>query len=428
MSSLVKKISRVLAAPQQRQRPKNGGGNRRRQSRRSRLIRLRRLRPNTVNNPSWGRALPAAYASHVRPRLNVLATGENTVRVSGCDLVYPLPNNVETGFNSAIFAVIPCNPAYWTGTRVAQFAPAYMNYRPLAMTFSYIPQVAVTQSGTVFMGTLWNGAAPLSNIQQTLFTSNGGCLTQCYVPCDTTIKLGTNLQQNLFTMSGAMSPNTSPFIFMAGVRGSEVVPGYFYVTYTFEFKNPIGQTWNYGRTEVRSMAQLGPTTRHQNSSIVLLTQAGDLGPGTILDYESDGVYYNGSPYPLSTNIQVIEFFNSQEIENPAEVVGVIVDTIPYSLLDFYPIAPGQTSPAGKKILLTLLDDKSDEFKYVMDVRTDQSVETTYKRWFLSIPESASDEVVAYSRRGPEVQGEVLKFPITNIDEHLLRPVPAGADE
>lgn len=385
-----------------------------------------RRRAPTVNNPSWGRALPAAYASHVRPRLNVIATGENTVRVSGCDLVYPLPRSIETGYNSAIFAVIPSNPAYWTGTRVAQFAPAYMNYRPIAMTFSYIPQVAVTQSGTVFMGTLWNGATPLANIQQSLFTSNGGCLTQCYVPCDTTIKLGSNLQQNLFTMCGSLSPTTSPFIFMAGVRGSEVVPGYFYVTYTFEFKNPIGQTWNYGRTEVRSMQQLGPTTRHQNSSLVILNQAGDLGPGTILDYETTGTYYNGSPYPLASNVTVIEFYNSQEVENPAEVVGIIVDGNPVSLLDFYPISPGQTSPAGKNIILTHVHDSDSDFNYVFDVETQQSVDTKYDRWFYSVPQSYGEEVQTYSRRGPEVAGEILKFPNTNIDEHLLRNVPDSA--
>lgn len=334
MNRISKNLSRVLATPRKggvrrpRRRTQNFTGRPQRSRRalggRVRFSRLRR--PRTISNPAWGRSLPAAYASHVRPRFNVFSRTATSARVSGCDLVYPIPDSIATD-GSYIFAVIPANPAYWTGTRIAQFAPAYMNYRPLSMTFSYIPQVAVTQAGTVFMGTVWNGAAPATNVQQTLVTSNGGCLTQCYVPCDTTINLGSNLQQNLFTLSGALDPDSSPFLFLAGVRGSDVVPGYFYVSYTYEFKNPIGQAWDYGRSAVLTGSSIPTQSTHPNSSLVLLSQSGPYGPGTIFDLESDGTYYHGSPVTIETAAYVIEFYNQQSGELPDVQPSLLISKV-----------------------------------------------------------------------------------------------------
>lgn len=265
-------------------------------------------RPNTVNNPAWGRSLPAAYASHVRPRFNFDTRDATGCRVSGCDLVYPVPATV-TSSGDYLFTIIPANPAYWTGTRISQIAPAYMNYRPLRMTFSYIPQVAVTQAGTVVMGTLWNGSAGSVDLQQTLFTSNGGCLTQCYVPCDTTIRLGSNLQQNLFTLNGAMGPDTLPFLFVAALRGASVIPGYFYVTYTFEFKNPIGAAWTYTRSSVSTGAPSAQSL--PNTSAVLLGTSGIYGPGTVFDLEGENLYYRGTPVTIDPNTPYQLFSNGQ---------------------------------------------------------------------------------------------------------------------
>lgn len=42
------------------------------------------------------------------------------MHVSGCDLVRPVPQElVNANGIDELFSVIPCNPAYWTGTRVA---------------------------------------------------------------------------------------------------------------------------------------------------------------------------------------------------------------------------------------------------------------------------------------------------------------------
>lgn len=271
-------------------------------------------RRNRVNRPktrpSAFRALPAAYTSHVRARFTILSKNSNRCVVSGCDLVYSIPATL-TASGDTIFTVIPCNPSYWLGTRIARIAPAYQNYRPLSFKVSYIPQVAVTQAGIVFMGTLWDQAAPTENIQQSLVTSNGGQLTQCYIPADSRITLGSNLQQNLFKTTGALSTDTNPFLFLAGVRGASVVPGYFYVTYKYEFKNPIGEAWTFINSGLSTISELPTQQPTANGTLILLNQVGALGPGTQLDRESNGIFYHGSPVVLDDQTQVVYLNNFQ---------------------------------------------------------------------------------------------------------------------
>lgn len=354
-TELIKVLRPVISALRQPSIIKRNNRQRRVSFRRSR-------RSRTVNNPAWGRSLPAAYASHVRPRFNVAARTATTAVVSGCDLVYPLPNLVQAG-SDYLFAVIPSNPAYWSGTRIAQFAPAYMNYRPISMTFSYIPQVAVTQQGTVFMGTLWNGAAPSESIQQSLFTSNGGCLTQCYVPCDTQIQLGANLQQNLFTLNGDLNPDTSPFIFLAGIRGANVVPGYFYVTYTYEFKNPIGESWQYGHTGMITAGEISRIPTFANRSAVLLSQVLNFGPGTILDVEVPSSFrYRGSTFSLPPETPLVLYYNQQSGVNaePLSLSGVITgasyDGTEITLDQMTPVTETTVSvPAGQSLFIRQAD-------------------------------------------------------------------------
>lgn len=266
---------------------------------------------NRPSNNNIGLSLPAAYATHVRPRFNILSRSGDSVRVSGCDLVYQLPSSISTDEGS-VFSVIPSNPNYWVGTRIAQFASAYQNFRPVSMTFSYIPQVAVTQPGTVVMGTLWNDAPPSQNLQQSLFTSNGGTMTQCYVPCDTTVALGANLQQNLFTGSGDLNYDTNPFIFIALLRGANVVPGYFYVSYIFDFKNAIGLS-----REFQNYAATAATIQYaQNVTILLKSPITGYGAGTLLDVEftdstTYAASYHGSPVTVPSTTEIQVFSNSQ---------------------------------------------------------------------------------------------------------------------
>lgn len=100
--------------------------------------------------------MPAAYATHVTPYFRSSAGSRDTLRLAGCDLVRPISSTAGTGAGN-IFAVIPANPAYWEGTKIAAIASAYFNYRPIRLRFHYVPQVPVTVAGTVVSGTLWCG-------------------------------------------------------------------------------------------------------------------------------------------------------------------------------------------------------------------------------------------------------------------------------
>lgn len=252
-------------------------------------------------------ALPAAYATHVRPRFTTRITGTG-MQVRGCDLVYQIPADLSVVSDEELMAIIPANPAYWAGTRIAALAQGYQNYRPRRLTFHYIPQVAVTQPGTVIMGTLWNAAAPTSGLQQTLLTSNGGCMTQCYLPCDTTVILGRNLQQNLFQFTGPVTLDSNPFLFAAIVRGSGDLPGYFYVTYDYEFRNPIGLSWVFYNSGVQPFASI---TASANTSVVLAVPASGFGAGTILDMEGSQLYYHGTPVSIPMTTLVLALSNEQ---------------------------------------------------------------------------------------------------------------------
>lgn len=314
------------------------------QSKRRRFRRIYRPRRQ------FQRTLPASYIASLRPRYSIVSKGINSVRVSGVDLVYAMPDVIQAN-NVGIFTLIPANPAYWTGTKIAKLAGAYMNYRPIQMRFSYVPQVAVTQQGTVYMGTFWNGASALPNIQQSLVSSNGGTTTPCYSPKDTSIALGTNLPQNLFTMCGPLGPNTLPFIFIAGVAGADVVPGYFYVTYTFEFKNPVGDAWRYTRTEVMDVSDMPPYSTHENASAVLLSSSGRFGPGTIFDFETSGLYYHGSKVKLDPTSSIILFYSDQSessfIESKAPKITYFrtnLDSAVHMLSDMTLIKEGGTRP------------------------------------------------------------------------------------
>lgn len=322
-----------------------------------------KMPPNNKNKrfirPRMNSALPAAYISHVRSRFTYNYRGKSSCVVSGCDLIYSIPTDLAASTDT-LFTIIPANPAYWKGTRIAMIAPAYQNYRPLNFKVSYIPQVSVTQPGTVFMGTLWNAAAPTQNIQQSLITSNGGLLTQCYVPADTSVKLGSNLQQRLFQLSGSLNLDTNPFTFLAGVRGSTVVPGYFYVTYRYEFRNPLGESWTYNNTGLTTLAQLPIQTAESNGTLILLSQNGSLGPGTQLDRESDGIKYHGSPVNLDPQTQVIYLNNHQtsETSNDININNVAIETTIHPISTFQGSikASSTVSVPSKQQILSIVEE------------------------------------------------------------------------
>lgn len=242
-----------------------------RRQRRRRYFRGRRNRRGRRN-------IPAAMRRGFNASFNILERSGTTMTVSGRDLVYPVPNTASDA-NQSVIAVIPSNPAYWTGTRVGTLAQGYQTFRPLQFTVTYVPQVAVTQEGNVIAGTLWNDAPASKALQQSLTTSNGGFMTQCYATKTATVKLRANLQFNLFRMGGQYEQESNPFNYIAiavgctrEVNGTtiNVIPGYFYVKWKYTFKNPIGESLTYATSGMSSYEDVD--TSSANVSMVYLAK------------------------------------------------------------------------------------------------------------------------------------------------------------
>lgn len=200
----------------------------------------------------FGPGIPAATRSRFNKNFRVINQTANTMTVEGRDLIYSIPDQLTAPIQTTpVISAIPANPAYWTGTRIAALAAGYQNYRPLMFKLTYVPQCAVTQQGNVLAGTIWGQAPSNQNLQQTLRTSNGGLLTQCYTKAVSNVTLASNLQFNLFRMAGEFNQESNPFMFIAIAvgctdnNGNRIIPGYFYIEYRYTLKNPIGNTITY---------------------------------------------------------------------------------------------------------------------------------------------------------------------------------------
>jgi hypothetical protein len=224
----------------------------------------------------------------------MLTQDSNTLTIKGRDLVYAIPESLIRTDDSSTITVIPANPAYWTGTRIAAIAAGYQNYRPLKFKVTYVPQCAVTQQGNVLAGTLWNTLPSMENLQQTLRTSPGGMLTQCYKTHTSDIKMKSNLQFNLFRIGGKFDQESNPFIYVAIARACtdannhNIIPGYFYVDYTYTFKNPIGLTYAFYNSGLTNLDT--KTLHYQNDAFVACYNDPQNGitPGMLIqiDYDS----------------------------------------------------------------------------------------------------------------------------------------------
>lgn len=253
-------------------------------------------------------AVPAAYKKYFRLR----NLGQTAIQVSGCDLIYKIPNSLESLNNTQVITIIPANPAYWTGTRIAAIAQGYQNYRPVSLRIHYCPQCPVTQQGNVIGGTLWDDVPSAESMQQSLKTSNGGFLTQCYQPISTTIRLKTNLQMNLYRMAGKIDQQSNPFYFIAltiatlNSQNQLINPGIFYVEYAYILKNPIGVSTQYSNTGITTAQQIN--TYYTNAIAItcadIAINTATFPPGTRLDIEyvesTPTYYYNNTPIARPT--------------------------------------------------------------------------------------------------------------------------------
>lgn len=101
---------------------------RRRRVLRKRLPNNRTKRANIIR----GNKIAAASAKPFKKRFTVLRQNGNSVRVTGRDLIYTIPDELTAPIQDTnVITVIPANPAYWKGTRISALASGYQNYRPL---------------------------------------------------------------------------------------------------------------------------------------------------------------------------------------------------------------------------------------------------------------------------------------------------------
>lgn len=126
-------------------------------------------------------------------------------------------------------------------------------------------------------------------------------------------------------MSGDMTWDTCPFYFMALQRGSYLgastsgsatVPGYFFVSYTYDLKNPIGSAWTYSSQGLSTFADSGvgynvsgvlieETSFTQPSSTVL-------GVGTILHKENEQWYHSDTAVTPSNTSGYLALFSCSQ--------------------------------------------------------------------------------------------------------------------
>lgn len=279
----------------------------------------RRRRNNIIRN----RRIAAASAKTMLKKFTVLRQNGNSVRVTGRDLIYPIPDTLTAPIQTSnVIAVIPANPAYWLGTRIAALAAGYQTYRPIKFKINYIPICAVTQQGNVIGGTIWDDGFDTQNIQQSLRTSNGGFLTQCYVPYSTTIRPKSNLPFNLYKIGGEFNDKTNPFVFIAIAIGctntsqQRIIPGYFYVTWSFELKNPIGATntfYNSGLVLYKNIQT------NMNNTIINISTTSDVPFGAYIDVEIENnqsvPYYNETPIQIDQETPVWMFSSVTKTTN-----------------------------------------------------------------------------------------------------------------
>lgn len=291
-----------------------------RQRRRNQQFRRNKIKRRNRNNIK--RNILMAYSKNFKRNINSINVAATTARVAGKDLVYSIPDNQISNVDQPLIAFIPANPAYWLGTRVATIAKGYQNYRPIKFNVHYVPHCAATQAGNVIAGTIFHQAPGIENLQQSLKTSNGGIITQAFKPAISHIKVGNNLQKNLYRVGGNIDDDSMPFYFIAiaistkNQEGQSIIPGYFYVDYVYAFKNPIGDSAVYSNSGLALFNDQLSTMKNQNIKAIVcqpyITNSLSLAIGTALDVE----------YNLEQ--QAYEFFyNNTPIDSPPGLLWVL---------------------------------------------------------------------------------------------------------
>jgi hypothetical protein len=362
--------------------------------------------------------IPMATRTKFSKDFRILRQNGTSATVSGRDLIYTIPDTLTAPIQTTqVITIIPANPAYWIGTRIGALAQGYQNYRPLYFEVTYVPQCAVTQQGNVLAGTIWNQAPNNQGLQQTLRTSNGGQLSQCYNKFTSIVRPKSNLQYNLYRMAGQFDQESNPFIYIAlaigctNANGQKIVPGYFYVTWKYELKNPIGEAIQYYNTGLILYQNI--ETNYNNKTIVFAgINDNIIATGTTIQLEDDGntvtPLYNGSVLIPSESSPVWEFGNNNTTKQTTRLVPVDTKTTIYYTAKY----TSQTTESGigytveeGENYVTHLYTSSQSITYPVGsykiTRRSQNfgslVEQTASKLLFSIPKEKAEMVLQLTR-------------------------------
>jgi len=432
--------------------------------------------------------IPAAIARRFNKQWKIIRQDSTSVTITGKDLIYSIPDSMIGNNLSNVMTIITANPAYWIGTRMATMASSYQNYRPISLSVTYVPYCGSTQVGTVIGGTIWQQAPVHNALQQSLQTSNGGFMTQAYAPMTRSIILGSNLQKNLYQMGGDLEEQSNPFIFLAITQGcyneknERIIPGFFYIQYTYTLKNPIGTSVAFNTSAAISVSNISKSVHRTLFNITLPTETQinntQIPIGTLIhcetlyddhDKEFDAYFIQGTQVELNKNLLVWEFANypitqpqpqpedeALQLEvpyNEAIMGDGEIHQVPYGAI-VYKIYEGYTDPEDGRFIATLFN-MSVKFRVLSNANTnypvsfeadhqyfiDRSPITIQNRWQpaytdlqtmgLSIstaqllsPENASASEILLTHSQNEIDGIEFVFRPRNLNKNLTNKLKA----
>lgn len=128
-------------------------------------------------------------------------TTENTQqsRVERFVQEFPITTNSSGGYDSAILFC----PVKWNNSRVGYLTSLYQGWRPKRVRLTYVPYSATVNTGSITVGTVWNGDRFYAGDDKAYYVSclvqtPGSFSTSIYQKHSSNIACGTQLRANIF--------------------------------------------------------------------------------------------------------------------------------------------------------------------------------------------------------------------------------------
>lgn len=156
------------------------------------------IRPRNVSNGN------RRYARRRRYRNPTYNTTQNSQQSRIEHFVQEFPVTTD---NTGLYdnAILFC-PSKWIQARIGHLARLYQGWRPRDLRITYIPYAATVESGSITVGTIWNGNRTYSGQDSDQYVSvltqtPGSFSTSIYRRYSSVVKCGTSLRTNIFPTS-----------------------------------------------------------------------------------------------------------------------------------------------------------------------------------------------------------------------------------